>query len=208
MDLVLVRHARSVRAKTGIWGRLFDAPLDEGFEHQLSEARSALASLSEAAVFSSPLLRCRETADFVCPLAEIEVVDEFRAYHSGVFEDKPESFVHEHSPGYMELSYRERFLRPKFGEESVASQASRVRGGIRKVLQKGAPVSVIVAHYSTINIIAHVGSLNWDEDTYADGVYDLAEGAFIRMAIDPAAVAIGLQSKPGRGTPDYFSGQT
>lgn len=194
MELILVRHATSARARLGIWGSLFDAPLEDGFEGQLAATRAALTSMNELKVFSSPLTRCRETTAFVCPHAEIQIVDEFRAYHSGIFEGKKEAFVREQCPGYMALSYRERFLRPRFKEESVAAQASRVGRGLLKVLRDGGRTSVVVAHYSTINVIAHIGSLNWNRDTYADGVYDLKEGAFMKIAIDPVAVITELKS--------------
>lgn len=198
MELILVRHATSTRARIGIWGRLFDASLEDGFEDQLAETRSALASIHEPHVFSSPLTRCRETAAFVCPQAEIQIVDEFRAYHSGFFEEKTETFIRRYCPNYLDLSYRERFVQPRFEEESVAAQADRVGRGLVAVLREDSRTSVVVAHFSTINIIAHIGSLNWDKDTYADGTYDLAEGAFIRIVVDPAAVATGLRYQAGQ----------
>ncbi|MFE4577935.1 histidine phosphatase family protein [Streptomyces chartreusis] len=195
MELVLIRHATSTRSRVGIWGRLYDAPLVEGFEEQLAATRAELECLEDPKVFSSPLLRCLETAAFILPRKAVDIVDEFRAYHSGFFEEKTEDFIREHNPEYMSLSYRDRFLRPHFDEESLEAQASRVKRGILKVLGEGDPTLVIVAHYSTINIIAHISSLNWETDTYADGTYDVAEGAFIRKAVDPVAVMAGIRDR-------------
>lgn len=198
MELILVRHATSVRAKLGIWGSLFDAPLASGFESQLAATRSALASVREATVFSSPLLRCRQTADFVCRNREVIVVGEFRAYHSGRFEGKPVEAVRKVCPGYFDLSYRERFLVPRFGEESIAVQAHRIGSGLLDVFRAGPRTAIVVAHFSTINVIAQLCSLNWDTSTYADGAYDLDEGTFIRVTADPGAVAAGLKFQTGR----------
>jgi broad specificity phosphatase PhoE len=198
MELILVRHATSVRAKTGIWGSLFDAPLEDGFESQLADTRSALASVGEATVFSSPLLRCRQTADFVCPHREVILVNEFRAYHSGRFEGKPVDMVRADCPGYFDLSYRERFLAPQFGEESIVVQAHRVGRGLIDVLRAGPRTAIVVAHFSTINVIAHLCSLNWDTDTYADGTYGLDEGAFIRVTAHPGAVVTGMKFQTGQ----------
>ncbi|MEU0073925.1 histidine phosphatase family protein [Streptomyces sp. NPDC006332] len=198
MELVLVRHATSMRSRVGIWGRLYDAPLVEGFEEQLAETRAALKSLEDPKVSSSPLSRCLETAAFVFPSKAVHIVGEFRAYHSGFFEEKTESFIREHNPEYMTLSYRDRFLRPHFDEESMEAQASRVKRGILRVLGEGDPILVIVAHYSTINIIAHITSLNWETDTYADGTYDVAEGAFIRKTLDPVVVLAGIRERIAR----------
>lgn len=193
MDLYLVRHATSTRASTDIWGRLVDAPLEQGFEAQLSSTRSALETIPEMIVFSSPLARCLQTAQFVCPGRRIHILDEFRAYQSGIFEEATEASIRERHPEYLSLSYRERFLQPRFGEESIAEQAKRVATGLPTVLRQGGKEPVVVAHYSTINIIAHISMLNWDQSEYANGVYDLEEGGFIRITIDPAAVEIGLE---------------
>lgn len=191
-DLILIRHATSVRAEVGIWGRLFDAPLREGFEYQLSATKSKVALLSEYGVFSSPLTRCLQTARFVCPGANIEVIEEFRPYYSGIFEEEMEDVVREHYPSYVSLSYRERFISPSYGEESIAAQVDRVGRGLLRLLRSKYSTSIIVAHYSTINIIAHVSALNWDVTSYADGTYDLEEGGYLRVSVDPVAVAAGL----------------
>lgn len=192
MNLYLVRHATSTRAAMGVWGRLVDAPLQAGFETQLLDARSELATVPNKRVFASPLSRCLETARFVSPNQSVHVVPEFRAYHSGVFENETETFIGERNPEYLSLSYAERFQEPQFGEESIAAQTERVATGLAQVSRTKAETLVIVAHYSTINIIAHLCSLNWDQSEYANGVYDLEEGGFIRLAVDAAAVDVGL----------------
>lgn len=201
MDLYLVRHATSTRARVGVWGRLVDVPLEHGAERQLVSARSAVAAVRDPTVFSSPLSRCRETARLVCPGQKVRVIDEFRAYHSGIFEKATEAAVRDHYPQYVTLSYRDRFLQPRFGEESIADQADRVAVGLLKVLRTSTGAAVVVAHYSTINIIAHMVSLNWNQSEYADGVYDLAEGGVIHLAVDSGAVEAGL-SHPRPGTSD------
>ncbi|WP_189774722.1 histidine phosphatase family protein [Streptomyces tauricus] len=202
MELVLIRHGTSTRSRVGIWGRLYDAPLAEGFEEQLAETRAALESLEQPKVCSSPLLRCLETASFIFPQKAVRIIEEFRAYHSGLFEEKTEDFIREHNPEYVSLSYRDRFLRPNFDEESMEAQTSRVKRGILRVFGDGDPILAIVGHYSTINIIAHISSLNWETDTYADGVYDVAEGAFIRKTVDPVTVLAGIRDRIGRKKPD------
>lgn len=195
MELLLVRHATSARSRLGIWGRLYDAPLLEGFAAQLTETKTALESLDVPRIFSSPLSRCLETAAFIFPQRTVQIVDEFRAYHSGIFEEETEAFLLENHPEYVSLSYRQRFLRPQFGEESIVAQTSRVARGLVRILNEGGSTLVTVAHYSTINIIANIVMLNWSTDSYADGLFDIAEGAFIRMTVDPAIVLAGVESR-------------
>lgn len=188
MELFLIRHAASTRAKEGIWGRLYDAPLDRGFEAQLAPTRLALRDIRPFRVLSSPLLRCLETAAFLFPGSPIETVDEFRAYHSGDLENKTEQFVRDQHPEYIRLTYGERFLRPKFQEESVKAQARRVARGLLKVLHGDQPRTAVVGHFSSLNIIAHMAARNWEQETYADGTYDISLGGYVRIAVNPVAV--------------------
>lgn len=193
MEFLLIRHAASTRAKEGIWGRLYDASLDRGFEAQLAPTRLALRDIRPLRVLSSPLLRCLETAAFLFPESPIETVNEFRAYHSGDLENKTEQYVRDQHPEYIRLTYGERFLRPKFQEESVKAQAHRVAHGLLKVLQGEQQRTVIVGHFSSLNIIAHMAAHNWDQEAYADGTYDISLGGYLRIAVNPAAVASGVK---------------
>lgn len=188
MELFLIRHASSTRAKEGVWGRLYDAPLDEGFESQLAGTKSALQLAYPLRIVSSPLLRCQETATFLFPGSRVRIVYEFRAYGSGDLEDKTEQFIREHHPEYLRLSYRERFLRPIFREESLEDQALRVARGILKILSESRRSTAVIAHFSSLNILAHIALHNWDLEAHGSGTYDIDLGSYIRIVIDPLAV--------------------
>lgn len=192
VELILVRHAASTRAEDGVWGRLYDAPLAEGFEFQLAETKSYLQAAENLRIVSSPLRRCRETAAFVFPQGNVEIVDEFRAYHSGALEDATEQLIQKQYPEYFKLSYRERFLQPKFNEESIEEQAHRVARGLLKMLDDGGDGSgrrtAIFTHFSVLNIIAHIVSQNWNLKTYADGTFNVDLGSFMLIPIDAMAV--------------------
>lgn len=191
-ELVLIRHATSMRAQLGMWGRQFDAPLASGFESELAETKAALWNLDKPIIISSPLARCRETAAFVFPEHPIHVIDEFKAYHSGQFENVTEAYVREQYPWYLERTFRDRFLEPGFGEESIGAQAGRVASGLAHALGAYQGTLVIVAHYSSINIIAHLVAGNFEPLTYADGTYNLRDGEFIRLPFNPSVVRANL----------------
>lgn len=184
MDLYLVRHATSTRHKVDAWGRLIDLPLDADFKKELAGTRSVLSCVPTKRVFSSPLMRCIHSAEFVCPNDSIRVVNELRAYHSGVFEHQSITFMRTHHLAYASLQYRDKFLDPKFGEESIRDQAKRVASGLLRVLRTETPAAVIVTHYSTINIVAHFAARNWDHTQYGDGVYDVTEGGLLHLPVE------------------------
>ncbi|MEI2775230.1 MAG: histidine phosphatase family protein [Tetrasphaera sp.] len=196
-ELVLVRHASSTRREVGIWGRRYDVPLAEGFERQLEHSRRYVEAIQNFVLVSSPLKRCLETAAFLAPNHPIEVIHELTAYHSGAMEDLSESDIAAQYPGYLELSYAERFVRPKFGEESLAEQALRVGRGLGMLLGFAADSElrsiVVVAHYSSINVIGHMAINSWDVGTYGSGVFDLEDGELLRLSIDAPFVRRQLQ---------------
>ncbi|MFF0468143.1 histidine phosphatase family protein [Micromonospora zamorensis] len=197
MELVLVRHASSTRADDGVWGRLYDAPLASGYEAELAETKAALQAMELRRIISSPLLRCRETTKYLFPRESIEFIEEFRAYHSGVFENSTLQFLQQNHSEYLARSYRERFLRPKFSEESLDAQVGRVAAGIFRVLGGECQTMAIVTHYSVLNILANIAERNWDVEAYADGIYDVRVGCHIRLAVDPATVIKDVQDKFG-----------
>lgn len=183
MKLYLIRHAKSLRAKMGAFGRTVDVDIDQDFLSQCDEARSFLALRSFEAIATSPLARCRSTLKQIFGTdRRFTEISDFRAYHSGALEDKSEEFVIKMYPGYENLPYRDRFLRPKFGEESITEQAIRVRRGLNTLLEKCSGGDVcICTHYSVINIIGHLAAGNMHSETYGDGSFDVPEGGFIAL---------------------------
>jgi broad specificity phosphatase PhoE len=104
------------------------------------------------------------------------------------------SDIRDHHPDYFVSSFSERFLRPRFNEESVSSQAHRVAQGLSKVLQVTTGTSVVVAHFSSLKIIANFVTGNWDTDTFAEGDSDLDAGTMSRHSIDPVALARDIET--------------
>jgi broad specificity phosphatase PhoE len=176
---------------------LVNLPLDVGYAEELAGTKTILSGVADKRVFSSPLLRCISSAEYVCPGEPIEIVEELRAYHSGEFEHRTISFVEGRHAAYAALTFREKFLTPQYGEESVREQARRVEQGLLQVLGSGTPTAVVVCHYSTINIIAHLAACNWDLNSYAGGDYDVSEGGLLRLRVDAPRLTEAL----GAGTP-------
>lgn len=195
MNLYLIRHAISTRKSQGVWGRTFDAPLAKEHLSDLSNSRDAISRLAAPTFFSSPLLRCRQSLDYVMEGKwPICVIPEFRAYHSGRFETVTDAFIKENFPQYLELSYAEKFNDPKFGEESIAEQATRVRRGLLKMF--GLPTTedtVICSHYSVIKIICNLVARNFNVATYGKGDLEISEGGIIRLSVDTVCLITDLQ---------------
>lgn len=201
-ELVLVRHASSIRREIGIWGRRFDAPLAAGFEEQLEHSRRYIEGIQDFVLISSPLQRCLQTAQYIAPDLPIAIINDFTAYHSGAMEELRESEISVNHPEYLEQSFSERFLSPRFGEESLVEQARRVARGLASALRMAsdgnAPSIVIVGHYSSINAIGHMATNSWDVRTYGLGTFDLEDGEFLRLSIDASFLGKRLRDFNGR----------
>ena len=191
MDLHLLRHATSVRSQVGIWGRTYDAPLSPAHFAQLDSARVVLARFDRPVVFSSPLLRCVQSLDRVFSAKwPVNIIPEFRAYHSGSFENVTEEYIRTHYPSYLALSYSQRFTSPTFGEESIADQAKRVRIGLLKLLRLGDDTHVVIcSHFSVINIIGNMVQNNFDLTTYGEGRFAVAEGGLLTLRTNNDPIA-------------------
>ncbi|HOU23502.1 MAG TPA: histidine phosphatase family protein [Anaerolineae bacterium] len=202
-ELVLVRHASSTRREIGKWGRRYDAPLAAGFEEQLEHSRRYIEGIQDFVLMSSPLQRCLQTAQYIAPDCPIAIIDDFTAYHSGAMEELRESEISVKHPGYLEQSYSERFLSPRFGEESLVEQARRVARGLASALRVASDANarsiVIVGHYSSINSIAHMATNSWDVRTYGLGAFDLEDGELLRLSIDSSFLGSRLTDFNGRG---------
>ena len=72
MQLYLVRHGQSVNNEKGLWTGWHDVPLtDKGHEDALG-AKRVLEGISFDRVYSSDLIRARETAQVVLPAYDAE----------------------------------------------------------------------------------------------------------------------------------------
>jgi broad specificity phosphatase PhoE len=186
INLFLLRHGTSTRKQIGVWGRLFDAPLDRNRVADLDRSRTILSTLHAPSIFSSPLQRCTQTLEYIFQgSVYTNIIPELRAYYSGLFEEATEADMEAHHPRYLRMTYAERFTPPMFGEESIADQTIRVLRGLRKILPLlSSPNAIISTHYSVINIIANVLTENYDLTTYAHGLFDLPEGGIIALQVE------------------------
>ena len=183
----LIRHTEP--AVRGICYGSLDVPLSE---HGLEHARNIAAALAEepfAAIYTSPLRRCAETARMLaegreCPL---EILDGVRELNFGRFEgrtfddlarDYPEIYRR-----WMEAPTEVQFP----GGESFETMQTRVLGAVRDLRARHAGESIaLVTHGGVIRTLL-AGVQGMDPRRIFE--FDLPYGAIRRVALpsDPAA---------------------
>ena len=84
MEIFLIRHGKTM-------GNLYHRYIGTTDEPVLEEEMEKLKSRNwpdAEAVFESPLLRCRQTAEIICPGRPVRMIDEFAECDFGSFENK------------------------------------------------------------------------------------------------------------------------
>src|SRR3990172_8035552 len=149
--LYLTRHARSTWNATGRMQGWADPPLDEIGREQARALAASLQAESLDAVYSSPLLRARETADIIAaPLnIKIRLDDRLKERNIGEWTGLTGDEANERFPERFNGNWR--IVGPPGGEtqEAIVKRAA------------AAINDIIAAHpEETIAVVSHGGTLN------------------------------------------------
>lgn len=133
-----------------------DLPLIELGEQQGAALAQEIAARNEATrIVSSPMLRARQTADLIASATglEIEIVEDFAECSFGEWDGHTFTEVREKWPEEMADWLASTAVAPPGGESFDACQ-SRVRRGLRAVLDRFAGETVVVvAHVTPIKLL-------------------------------------------------------
>ena len=179
--LVLVRHGETALTAGGRYSGRGDVPLSERGEAQAMAAAGRVAGLTGevAAVVSSPLARCRRTAQLIAEEVggvPVTVLPDLIECDFGEWEGLTFAEVQQRWPHEMTAWLASTAVAPP-GGESFQAVAKRVRG-VMAGLREAYPASavVVVSHVSPIKLILR--------DALAAG------DAFLhRLFLDPAGVS-------------------
>lgn len=156
--IILVRHGETPMTTAGRYSGRGDVPLTDEGEAQAMAAAGRVAGISPeiGAVLSSPLLRCRRTAQHIADAAgglPVTIMDDLIECDFGIWEGKTFAEVQAGWPDEMAAWLASTSVAPPEGE-SFQAVAKRVRGALATVLQAyPGKVVVLVSHVSPIKLI-------------------------------------------------------
>ena len=164
--LHLVRHGETAQSAEGVLCGELDPPLTEGGLNQAEVLGKHLATLRPIAVYASPMLRARQTAQPLLAGAGLDVHLEYglREIGYGEWEGRTEGQLREEDPdAYLAWNTDPAVYAPPGGESgyAIAARALPVVDRIRLAHKEGHVV--IVSHKATIRVITcallglHVG---------------------------------------------------
>ena len=147
----LIRHGLTDGNLKGQYIGRTDLPITPEGVKELQMLRETVDYPNVPIVYSSPMLRCRQSAKILFPDNEISIVDNLKEYDFGDFEGKTAAEL-EIDPAYIEWTSGKASGTPN-GEDN-AEFAKRIALGIneiiRDMMEKGIYRSAVIMHGGTI----------------------------------------------------------
>jgi alpha-ribazole phosphatase len=156
LTLHLVRHGDTAQAAEGYFAGDIDPPLTERGRAQAEAVGRVMARLQLAAVYVSPKLRARQTAEPVLRACRVEpVVEEgLREIAYGAWEGRKESEIRQSDPdAYTAWVQDPALVSPPGGESAFAIAARALPVLLRARRDHPSGNVLFVSHKATIRII-------------------------------------------------------
>jgi alpha-ribazole phosphatase len=156
MNLYMVRHGQTASSRENRFSGTSDPPLTAVGEAMAEAFARAYASITWDAIYISPMLRTRQTADPLCRLIGLQatVEDGLKEIGYGEWEGLRQDEVKERWPAAFEYWADDVASRGTPGGETafhVAARAMRVVEGIR--CRHGHGNVLLVSHKATLRVI-------------------------------------------------------
>ncbi len=156
LTIHLVRHGDTTQAAEGIFCGDLDPPLTEHGRSQADLVARAVASYGASALYCSPKLRARQTAEPIASVCRLEPVIEpgLREIAYGTWEGRTEADIRQSdASAFMEWRADPALASPPGGETAfqIAGRALPVIARIRKDHRSGHVL--IVSHKATVRVI-------------------------------------------------------
>ncbi len=151
----LIRHGfTDANLKGQYIGNRTDLPLSPEAVTELRSLKETVDYPDVEAVYTSPMLRCRQTAAIIYPDNTPLAVDELTEYDFGDFEGKTAAEL-DGSPDYMDWAAG-RITAPPGGEENgdfIKRTALGINLIVRDMMQKGITNSAVIMHGGSIMML-------------------------------------------------------
>jgi len=147
--ILLIRHAKTVANKNGLFGGITDYPLcDEGFE-QAEQLAEKLLNVKVDKIYSSPLLRANQT---IAPYAEkvnkeIIIEDDLKEINVGSWEDVPRNELRKKYPEINKKIDETEYYCGMEGQEETIDVAKRMKDVISKIAKENVGKDIVIVSH-------------------------------------------------------------
>lgn len=211
--LFLIRHGETEANAEGRMVSSSDPPLNASGAAQVDALGRAMASASLSRIVSSPMLRCRQTAEAIChhhPHAlQVEVDERLRELGFGEIEGLSQDEIVERGMQGVFASWRQG-CPPRYpvGAETFGEAAERMRGVFEDVTV-GTSATVLVGHSHALRILLAVSVLGATPEAHRRMRLDHGEVTEVRwegaaprlVALNSMSMLQGAAQVPSRRVP-------
>ena len=152
--LLLIRHGQIRANVRGRWHGATDSPLTSAGRRQARQLARRMARdwRSLGAIYSSPLQRCRDTAETISQALDRPVLldDDLREYSIGELEDCSFAALHERHDFFQRIRH-DRDFAPR-GGESLNAVALRVVAALQRIHASDDEPIAVVGHGAALAI--------------------------------------------------------
>jgi broad specificity phosphatase PhoE len=156
LHLHLVRHGQTAASRENRFSGHIDPPLTDVGRAMADAIAAAYGGLSWAAVYTSPLLRCRQTAAPLCERARVEpiVEDGLKEIGYGEWEGLQQDEVRTRFPDAFAYWVHDVASRGTPGGETAFQVAARAMSAVERIRARHTDGNVlIVSHKATLRIV-------------------------------------------------------
>ncbi len=150
----LIRHGLTDDNIKGVYSGRNETALSEEGKAQLLQMKEEYKYPQVDFVFSSPLKRCKETAEILYPHLNPFVIDELTEYNFGEFEGRTAEELHEKEPLFDRWLLGDENIKPPFGE-SNREFINRICNAFVKIID-----GVVKSGSDNVAIITHGGVIS------------------------------------------------
>ena len=176
MKLYFVRHGESeANTRHVISNRESPFGLTALGKRQAAELAESLKSIPLTSIFSSPILRARETAEILSQKFQlpIHITEALREYDCGILEDKSDQASWEaHRTTYQEWVLRQNFQEKPEGGESFLDIQNRFLPFIEKLTHDNLHADnhiLLIGHGGLFTLMLPLVLTNIDKDFFSNG---------------------------------------
>lgn len=144
--ILLIRHAKTVANRSGLFGGITDYPLcDEGFE-QAEELSKRLSNVKIDRIYSSPLLRAKQTIEPYAKRVNKEIIieDDLKEIYVGSWEGILRDDLRKKYPEINKKIDETEYYCGMEGQEETIDVANRMKNIINKIAKENEGKNIII----------------------------------------------------------------
>lgn len=169
VTLILMRHATTQANLEGQLVGQIESPISKKGQKEIEALYGQLQTISIDHFYTSPSERARKTVELLAKVQnkEVEIVEDFKEIHFGLFEGKSFDWIATHNKEEVEKMLKEKDAYCYPQGESLITAHKRIAKGLEALLSKSQDETLLICTHAGVirSILSHLlvqnHSLHW-----------------------------------------------